>query len=76
MQDLQQCLDIQVICRQNNFEQHLLIDCDKLCVPFRYVCCSLASIICIIRIGDRGIRTMVFTVLQNLQQVVALASTE
>ena len=42
---VQQGLDIQVIGGENNFEQHFLIDSDKLLVPLANVRCALACLI-------------------------------
>jgi len=67
----QEGLDVEVVCGENDFEQHLLVDSDKLLVPFTDVSRALACLILgLVRvcIGKR-LSTMMFAVFQDLARV-------
>jgi hypothetical protein len=71
MGGIQKRLDIQVVGRQNDLEQHLLVNGDELLVPFADVCRALAGLILIlVGVGSRqGLSTMVLAILQDLNCV-------
>ena len=64
----QQRLDVQIIGRQDNLEQHFLINGDELLVPLADVSCPLAGLVLAL-IGIRrreGLAAMVLAVLEDL----------
>ena len=65
--DVQQRLDIEVVSSQDNLEQHLLINGDKLLVPFTDVGRSLSVFVRVGFISCRqGLAAMMLAVFQNL----------
>ena len=48
---VQQRLAIQVVGRENNLEEHLLVHSDELLVPFADIRCPLAGIIVVRGVG-------------------------
>ena len=65
---LQELLDVEVVSRQDDLEEHLLIDGDKLLVPLRDIGRALARLILVL-VGVRGgewLTTVVLAVLQHL----------
>jgi hypothetical protein len=66
--DIQQRLDIEVICCENDLKQHFLINSDELLIPLRNVGCPLAGLIlALVGVGGgKRLATVVFTVLEDL----------
>lgn len=64
----QEGLDVKVVCGENDFEQHLLVNSDELLIPFTDVGCALACLILgLVRvcIGKR-LSAMMLAVFQDL----------
>ena len=64
----QQRLDVQVVRREDDLEEHLLVDVDELLVPLADVSCPLAGLVLAL-IGIRrreGLAAMVLAVLEDL----------
>ena len=65
--DAQQRLDVEVVGGQDDFKKHLLINCDKLLVPFANIGCPLSVLVRVCFVGGwQRLATMVLAVLQNL----------
>ena len=70
MRDIQQRLDIEVVCGKDDLKQHLLINGDELLIPLRNVGCSLAGLVlALVDISGRErLATVVFAVLEDLAE--------
>ena len=65
---LQQGLDIEVVGGKDDLEQHLLINGDKLLVPFTDIGRSLPVLVRVGLVsGGQGLAAVVFAILQNLR---------
>lgn len=64
----QEGLDVEVVCSENDLEQHLLVDSNKLLVPFADVSRALACFILgLIRVcAGKRLSAVVFAVFQDL----------
>ena len=47
--DLQKGLDVEVVSREDDFKEHLLVDSDEFLVPLADICRSLARVILLLR---------------------------
>jgi len=66
--DAQQRLYVEIVSSQDDLKQHLLINGDKLLVPFADVSCSLSVFVRVGLIGSRQrLATVVLAILQNLR---------
>lgn len=59
-------LDVQIIGGQDDLEQHLLVHIDEFLIPVTDICSSFAVLFALVG-GRRGIRSVVTTVLENLE---------
>ena len=68
--DSQQRLDIKVIGSENDLKEHLLVDSDKLLIPFTDVRRPLAGLVWVrLRVcGRQRLAPVVLAVLENLQE--------
>ena len=76
-QHAQKRLNVEVVGGEDDLEQHLLIDGDKLLVPLRDVSRPLAGLI-LVRVcigGGQRLPTMMFAVLQDLVDTTPRVST-
>ena len=69
--NVQKRLNIKIVGGKNYLKKHLLIDCDKLLVPFTDIRCPFAcfvlALVCIWR--RQRLTAMVFAVLENLRKM-------
>ena len=65
--DIKQSLDVHVVCREDDLEQHLLVDLHKLLVPVLDVCGLLAGVGVIV-LGRRGVVLVVAAPLEDLAE--------
>ena len=68
MSDSQEGLNVEVVGREDDLKEHLLIDGDELLVPFANVSCSFSRIILVrIRIGcGQRLALVVLAILEDL----------
>lgn len=67
-EDAQKGLDIEIICGQDDLEKHLLINSDKLLVPFPNIGRSFSVFVRVRFVPGRlWFTTVVLAVLQNLR---------
>ena len=70
--DIQKRFDVKIVGGKNDLEEHLLINCDELLVPFADISRSFAglvlALVCIWR--RQGLTTMVLAILENLKVLV------
>lgn len=71
MRRSQEGLDVEVVCGENDLEQHLLVDSDKLLVPFADVGRALACLILgLVRVcAGKRLPAVMFAVFQDLTRV-------
>ena len=68
IQNLQEGLNVQIVCSEDNFKEHLLINRDEFLIPFVNVGGALAGIILVLFCISSGewLAAMVFAVFENL----------
>lgn len=66
--DSQERLDIEIICGKDDLEKHLLVNSDKLLVPFADISCPLAGLVLVLVCVCTGQRLtpVVFAILNDL----------
>lgn len=47
--DIEERLDVEVVCCQDDFEEHLLVNLNELGVPVRDIGCTSARFFCVVR---------------------------
>lgn len=72
MRHSQEGLDVEVVCGENDLKQHLLVDSDKLLIPFTDVCRALACLVLgLVRVcAGKRLPAVMFAVLQDLTESV------
>jgi len=63
--DIEEGLNVEVVCCQDDLEQHLLVDLDELCIPVRNVGCASSRFFRIVG-GCGGVAAVVRAVLEDL----------
>ena len=63
--DIQKRFDVKIVGGKNDLEEHLLINCDELLVPFADISCSFAGLVLAL-----VCTTMVLAILENLEVLI------